>query len=146
MSPKYQLVFQFPEDFFESAAAMSAFEQKLAACLPKTCEYDGFDVGSGTLNFFVYTNAPEAAHRTFRTYLGTRAVESKLRIAYREATGETFTNLWPRRDPRPFNYAYAASENPFARGAKRVIPKRKAPAPKPAKAAPVKAKTTTPYP
>lgn len=134
MSLGYQLVFQFPERFFASAAALTAFEQKLAACLPRTCAYDGFDVGRGTVNFFVYTNAPEAAHRTFRTHLGTRAIENKLRVAYREATGETFTNLWPRRDPRPFDYAYAESDDPFARGAKRVIPKRKAPSVKVAKA------------
>lgn len=124
MAPRFQLVIQFPQDFFESPDAMQTFEQRLESCLPRTCEYDGHDIGSGTINFFVYTNTPDAAHKTFRKYLGTRAVEQKLRIAYRESEGETFVNLWPRRDPRPFNYAYRAEDNPFARGAKRVIPKR----------------------
>jgi hypothetical protein len=121
---KYQLVIQFPEDFFESHAAMIAFEDKLIAAMPKTVDVDGHDIGSGTINFFLYTDAPKAAHATFRKYLGTNAVERKLRIAYRSVRGETFTNLWPRRDPRPFAYWYAAADNPFARGAKRVIPKR----------------------
>lgn len=125
-----QLVIQFPEDYFSSVDAIVAFEGKLRGCMPKTCAVDGYDVGSGTVNFFVYTSAPAAAHRTFRTYLGTRAVEKRLRIAWRDLDAETFTNLWPRRDPRPFDYSYSAAEDPFARGAKRVIPKRRAPAPK----------------
>jgi len=131
--PEVQLVIQFPEDFFATRDEIVAFEARLRSCMPKTCEVDGYDVGSGTVNFFVYTSAPAAAHRTFRTYLGTRAVERRLRIAWREVDGEVFTNLWPRRDPRPFSYTYAPEANPFARGAKRVIPKRKAPAPKAAK-------------
>lgn len=127
---KYQLVLQFPHDFFARHEDVVAFEARLAGCLPKTCEVDGFDVGSGTVNFFVYTDAPEAAHRTFRKYLGTRALEKRLRIAYRSVRGETFTNLWPRRDPRPFRYWYDEANDPFARGAKRVIPKRSKPSTK----------------
>lgn len=120
----FQLVIQLPDDFFETFDDMVAFEDRLIACMPKTCDVDGHDIGSETINFFVYTNSPEAAHRTFRKYLGTRAVERRLRIAYRAVDGKTFTNLWPRRDPRPFRYSYSAKDNPFARGAKRVIPKR----------------------
>lgn len=124
---KFQLVIQFPQDFFPTFDEMIAFEDRLIACMPKTCDVDGHDIGSGTINFFVYTDAPEAAHRTFRKYLGTNAVERRLRIAYRTVKGETFTNLWPRRDPRPFEYWYAPENDPFARGAKRVIPKRSPP-------------------
>jgi len=124
---EYQLVIQFPEDFFESFDAMLAFEDRLAACLPRTASHDGHDIGSGTINFFVYTSHPRATHRTFRKYLGTRAVEKRLRVAFREVDGETFTNLWPRRDPRPFRYLYPPGEDPFPRGAQRVIPKRSPP-------------------
>ncbi|MDM5065599.1 hypothetical protein OB934_22870 [Aeromonas salmonicida] len=120
----YQLVIQFPQDFFTSFDAMVGFEEKLIASMPKTCDVDGHDVGSGTINFFIYTNYPGAAHRAFRRYLSTNAVERKLRIAYRSVEGDEFTNMWPRRDPRPFKYMYDEDENPFARGAKRVIPKR----------------------
>jgi len=121
---KFQLVIQFPEDFFGSFDAMMEFEERLIRSMPKTCDVDGHDIGAGTINFFVYTSSPEAAHLTFRKYLGTNKVENKLRIAYRPANGSTFTTLWPRRDPRPFDYSYDAENNPFARGAKRVIPKR----------------------
>jgi len=116
---RYQLVIQFPENFFKTIEEVQAFENRLTACMPKTCEVDGCDVGSGTVNFFVYTSAPLAAYKTFRKYLGTRAVEKNLRIAYREDDGDLFTNLWPRRDPRPFKYMYQELENPFARRAKK---------------------------
>jgi hypothetical protein len=121
---RYQLVVQLPDDFFPTFDDMVAFEDRLIASMPRTCEVDGHDIGSGTINFFIYTDAPLAAHRTFRRYLGTNAVEKRLRIAYRPTRGATFTNLWPRRDPRPFEYFYDEANNPFARGAKRVIPKR----------------------
>lgn len=122
-----QLVIQFPEELFTSHDELVAFEDRLIACMPRTCEVDGHDIGSGTVNFFVHTSAPVAAHATFRKYLGTRKLESRLRVAYRELDGETFTNLWPRRDPRPFRLVYGQDDDPFARGAKRVIPKRRAP-------------------
>ncbi len=121
---RYQLVIQFSEDFFATHQDLVAFEERLIASLPRTCTVDGHDVGAGTVNFFVHTSAPEAAHRAFRKHLGTNAIESKVRIAYRELDGTTFTKLWPRRDPRPFAYTYEEGANPFARGAKRDIPKR----------------------
>jgi len=37
-----------------------------------------------------------------------------MRIAYRTMRGSKFTNLWPRRDPRPFEYAYGKGNDPFA--------------------------------
>ncbi|KYF74576.1 hypothetical protein [Sorangium cellulosum] len=125
--PRYQLVIQFPHDFFSTHGDVVAFEDRLIACMPRTCVVDGHDIGAGTVNFFIHTDAPEAAHRTFRRYLGTNKVEKRLRIAYRDIDGTTFTNLWPRRDPRPFAYAYDEGSNPFARGAARRIPKRRPP-------------------
>ena len=120
----FQLVVQFPEFFFGTLDAMCAFEDKLIACLPRTCDVDGHDAGSGTINFFIYTNAPEAAFRIFRKHLGTRKVEDKLRVAYRLVEKDQFITLWPRRDPRTFRYWYDSDENPFALGAKTTIPKR----------------------
>jgi len=124
VAKRYQLVIQFPEDFFPSHKELVAFEALLTATMPRTCEVDGHDIGSGTVNFFVHTTAPEAAYRTFRSRIATRAIEKRLRIAYRLESGSKFTNLWPRRDPRSFSYSYSAADNPFARGAKRGIPKR----------------------
>lgn len=119
----YQLVVQFPETFFASHPELVAFEDRLRSSLPSTCDVDGHDIGSGTVNFFIYTAYPLAAYKILLR-ISTRATQAKMRIAYRATEGSTFTNLWPRRDPRPFKYWYDEAENPFARGAKRVIPKR----------------------
>jgi hypothetical protein len=81
-------------------------------------------VGSGTTNFFVYTNAPLAAHRAFRKYIGTRAVERQVRIAFRTVNGSTWMNVWPFRDSRPFALMYERGEDPFSAASKRAIPKR----------------------
>jgi hypothetical protein len=124
---KYVLVFQFPESFFPRHAEIVAFEDRLRASLPRTHEVDGHDVGSGTVNFFVFTDAPLAAHRAFRTYLGTRAVEAKLRVSYRETKGDEWWNLWPRRDARPFALVYRGGDDPFSASSKRAIPKRSKP-------------------
>lgn len=124
---RYVLVFQFPESFFASHEAIVAFEGRLRASLPRTHEVDGHDVGAGTVNFFVFTSAPVAAHTAFRKHLGTRALERKLRVSYREVEGEAYMNLWPRRDARPFDISYRDGEDPFAPAAKRKIPKRSKP-------------------
>lgn len=123
MAATHQLVVQFAEATFSTHAALVAFEDRLRAYLPKTCEVDGHDVGSGTVNFFVYTSFPEAAYKIILR-ISTRAVQRKMRVAYRKVRGATFTNLWPRRDPRPFAYTYAPGVDPFAPASKREIPKR----------------------
>ncbi|MCX5745854.1 MAG: hypothetical protein NT062_25540 [Proteobacteria bacterium] len=122
-SKKYQLVVQLAGDYFASFDAMIAFERRLAAYLPKTHVVDGHDTGAGTTNIFIDTDSPVAAYKIVRR-ISTRATERRMRIAYRSARGSKFTNLWPRRDPRPFDYAYADGFDPFAPAAKRKIPKR----------------------
>jgi hypothetical protein len=103
---KNQIVFQLPEDFFASFDDLIKFEDNFIAALPKTHDFDGHDIGSGTINFFIYTDSPEAVMRVFRKYLGTNKVEKKLRVAYRPTKGKTFTNVWPKRDTREFKYSY----------------------------------------
>jgi len=124
---RYLLVIQFPETFFASHGDLVAFEDQLIASMPRTCDVDGHDIGSGTINFFVYTNAPLAALKHFRKYLGTNKVERNLRVSYREVDGEAFTNLWPFRDPRPFAIIYPEGIDPFSPASKRSIPKRSPP-------------------
>lgn len=124
---RYQLVIQFPGTFFESFDELIAFEDKLIASMPRTCDVDGHDIGSGTVNFFIETDSPLAAHGHFRKYLGTNKVERNVRVSYREMDGEAFTNLWPFRDPRPFAYIYPEGINPFSPASKRTIPKRSPP-------------------
>lgn len=102
----YQVVLQLPESFFASFDEIIAFEQKLEESLPATHDVDGNDVGSGTVNFFVYTESPQAVLRNFRKYMGTNKVEKKLRMAVRRTDGDEFENLWPKRDTRPFDLFY----------------------------------------
>ena len=90
---RYVLVLQFHESYFASYGDLVKFEERLRACMPRTCEVDGHDVGSGTTNFFVFTNAPLAAHKSFRKYLGTNAVERKVRVAYREVDGLSLIHI-----------------------------------------------------
>ena len=124
---QHQVVFQFPGTFFAKHNDLLAFKQKLADSMPKTCDVDGYDAGSGTINFFVYTDSPLAALKHFRTYLGTNKVEKHLRVSYRNVDGDTYTNLWPFRDPRPFDIDYPEGIDPFSAKSKRIIPKRSPP-------------------
>ena len=98
-----QVVFQLPEDFFASFDDMIAFEDRLVNSMSRNAQVDGHDIGSGTINFFVYTSYPHAAFRAFRTYMGTNKVERKLRVAYRSVADHTvgeWTELWPKRPKR----------------------------------------------
>jgi hypothetical protein len=124
---RYLLIFQFSERYFATHAELVAFEDRLRAALPSTHEVDGHDVGSGTTNFFVFTDAPLAAHARFRKYLGTNAVERNVRVSFREMKGDDFQNLWPRRDSRPFAIMYPEGMDPFSPVSKRAIPKRSKP-------------------
>ena len=124
---QFQVVFQFPETYFTKHSEVAQFEGKLADSMPKTCEVDGFDAGSGTVNFFVHTDSPLAALKNFRNYLGTNKVEKNLRVSYRDVDGDTYTNIWPFRDPRPFDINYPDGIDPFSAKSKRDIPKRSPP-------------------
>ena len=46
---RYQVIFQFPETFFATHEDLIEFENKLVESLPKTCDVDGYDTGSGTV-------------------------------------------------------------------------------------------------
>lgn len=103
----YQVVIQFPATFFPDQTSIEAFGERIAECMPRTHEYDGFDHGSGTTNYFLYSNTPNAILTNFRKYLGTNKVEKKVRIAYRSIDHDIWTNLWPKRDIRPLDHSYA---------------------------------------
>ncbi len=124
---QYLIIFQFPETFFATLDDVISFENKLIASLPKTCDVDGYDTGSGTTNFFVFTDSPLAAFKHFRNYLGTNKVEKNLRVSYRDTDGDAYINLWPFRDTRPFDITYPPGVDPFSAKSKRSIPKRSAP-------------------
>jgi hypothetical protein len=117
------LVLQFPDSYF-AAGDLAALEQRITAWLPRTATYDGSERGSGMTNLVISTAFPVAVYKMFRSRIATRAMERKLRIAYRTAGAKTYTNLWPRRDPRPFALAYPTGADPFKPSNKRAIPKR----------------------
>ena len=102
----YQVVIQFPSTFFPDQTSIEAFGERIAECMPRTHEYDGYDTGSGTTNFIIYSNTPNAVLANFRKYIGTNKVEKKVRIAYRSVDADVWTNLWPKRDIRPFEHTY----------------------------------------
>jgi hypothetical protein len=74
--------------------------------MPRTQTYDSYDTGSGTTNFIIYSKTPNSVLANFRKYLGTNKVEKKVRIAYRSVDHDIWTNLWPKRDTRTFDYSY----------------------------------------
>ena len=74
--------------------------------MPATHDVDGNDVCSATVNFFVYTDSPQAVLRNFRKYMGTNKVEKKLRMAFRRTDGDDYENIWPKRDTRTFDLFY----------------------------------------
>jgi len=123
----YLLIIQFPESFFDLLEDVTDFEKAIYEAMPRTCEVDGFDIGSGTVNFFVFTDSPLAAVKHFRKHLGTNKVEKNLRVSYREVDGDTYTNLWPFRDSRPFDMSYPEGINPFSAASKKAIPKKSPP-------------------
>ena len=78
---QYQIVLPFPENFFADTPAILAFAEKLSSSMPRTQTYDGYETGSGTTNFIIYSNTPNAVLANFRKYIGTNKVEKKVRIA-----------------------------------------------------------------
>jgi len=93
---KYQLVLQW------STAAMSDFdrivtiEARIIEALPdEDGEVDGHDVGSGEMNIFVHTGAPERAFDHIRQILADEGVLEDVRVAYRELGGGAYNILWP---------------------------------------------------
>jgi hypothetical protein len=57
----HQLVIQFPEGAFSGFDALVRFEDSLYDVLADRHEVDGHDIGSGEVNFFVFTDDPKTA-------------------------------------------------------------------------------------
>ena len=123
MAKSHQLVVQLAGDFFASVDELQTFEDRLRSYLPKTHDLVNHAFDSGTVNLLIETDSPVTVYKiVFR--VSTRATQRRMRIAYRTLRGAKFTNLWPRRDPRPFAYGYAPEDDPFAPVSKQKIPKR----------------------
>ncbi len=113
---EYQLVLQIPDDSITGFEILFAIEEELIEALGEKHEMDGHDVGSGTINYFVYTHDPMSAMQLVRSIFVNRELLDRLRAAYRsvETVEEghriveeaSFINVFPENDERRFDYMY----------------------------------------
>ena len=101
--PTHQLVIQFPESAFPDFDELVGYEDVLILTLGDTHEVDGHDVGSGEVNFFVFTDDPTGALGTMRdARSGALLSHPEVRVAARLIEGEDLALLWPIGDERAF--------------------------------------------
>lgn len=102
MEYPYTLFLQFPEKsmaFDEMIELGDSITRYLRDEKDKS-EFDGHDIGSGQIDFFIYTSNPEKTFEIVSHLLGKERMED-LKAAYRErdteghATGKYFI-LWPK--------------------------------------------------
>jgi hypothetical protein len=98
----HQLVIQFPEAAFSGFDALVRFEDSLYDVLGDRHEVDGHDIGSGEVNFFVFTDDPKTALAEIRDANGELLSHPDIRAAARLAVGEDYETLWPVGDERDF--------------------------------------------
>ena len=80
------------EDDFDSLVAV---EGELGSSLGEYASVDGHDFGSGEMNIFIETDDPLRAFAAVQDVLIRNDRWSGLIAAYREASGENYTVLWP---------------------------------------------------
>jgi hypothetical protein len=93
---RYQLVLQWPADDIQDYDMMIGIEDQLIEKLSPDHDIDGHDFGSGEMNIFIHTNAPEAAFREAADTLSTNNMWPQVRAAYRTFDESEFTILWPK--------------------------------------------------
>lgn len=93
---KYMFVVQFPEEKYGDFDWIEKIENKLEESLVVDAELDGNDIGSGELNFFIYTNNPQGTFEIVKNIFkeeGSALEDAK--IAYRNMDGDEYFCLWP---------------------------------------------------
>ena len=91
----FQLVLQFNGDSLSDYDAMVTLEDELIQELGDTADVDGHDIGSGQTNIFIVTSHPESTFGRAKAVLERSQLLGAVTAAYRPATGESFTVLWP---------------------------------------------------
>lgn len=92
---KYQLVIQFEGSSIADFDELSTLEENLSNELVELADVDGHDFGSGEFNIFTFTEYPiETFQRALEVIQG-HLPRRRVKIAYREASGEDFLILWP---------------------------------------------------
>ncbi len=103
-APTHQLVIQFPQSAFPEFDDLVRYEDRLIDVLADAHDVDGHDIGSGEVNFFVFTDDPAAALATIRGARGGSLLSHpQVRAAARLDDGEDYEPLWPAGDEREFN-------------------------------------------
>lgn len=92
---KYQLVVQLPESSVQDFDVMIELEEAILKVLEEEGEVDGHDIGSGTMNIFIFTDEPTKAFAKLEPMLDKRRLLSSAKAAYRDADGDDFTILFP---------------------------------------------------
>jgi hypothetical protein len=100
---RHVLVLQFPEKFmdFEKRAELEEWINTSLKGGKAKADLDGYDWGSGEVNFFVFTDDP---HDSFKSIMELpeeklgKKMREVLKVAYRENrdTADTYVILWPK--------------------------------------------------
>jgi hypothetical protein len=93
---RYILVLQWPGSSEGDLNALFSMENDLNEALGDHATVDGHDFGSSEMNIFIETDRPTQAFSDAQATLGDRARWAEVRAAYREATGDIYTVLWPK--------------------------------------------------
>ena len=97
--PTHQLVIQFPQSAFPEFDDLAHYEDTLIAVLADAHDVDGHDIGSGEVNFYVFTDDPTVALRTIRDAGdGSLLSHPQVRAAARRVDGGDYEPLWPVGD------------------------------------------------
>ncbi len=94
---KYQLVIQFDDEMGQALDHLIKFEDELIELLDGVAEVEGHDVGSGTANLFILTNAPKKLWERLEPLIEDtdRHGLEPLVAAYSEADDDDYAVLWP---------------------------------------------------
>jgi hypothetical protein len=93
---RYQLVLQWPVSSTDAYDAIVAIEDALIERLDGDAEVDGHDVGPNEMNIFIWTDDPLATFESAHSVIGEHALPAEVRAAFREASGDEYTVVWPR--------------------------------------------------
>jgi hypothetical protein len=92
---RYILVLQWPASSAADFDDLVAMEAQLSSALGPDGSVDGHDFGSGEMNVFVETHAPNAAFAKAAVALGDTPRWSEVRAAYRNTLEDEYEILWP---------------------------------------------------
>ncbi len=102
---KYQLALQFPGRSATDYNRMVALEEDLNAALGEAADVDGHDVGTDTMNLFIFTNDPKATFEQLKPLLERHQQLEWVTAAYREMEVDRYTVIWPRDWRKEFRIA-----------------------------------------